>query len=64
MTIKQALKYKNKLVSKMNIEFNRVNQYNSVEDGEKRPYSASEALSKYFEFIIINMSFRLIIRTA
>lgn len=49
MTIKQALKYKNKLVSKMNIEFNRVNQYNSVEDGEKRPYSASEALSKYFE---------------
>jgi len=49
MTIKQALKYKNKLVSKMNIEFNKAHQYNSIEDGEKRPYSASDALSKYFE---------------
>ena len=49
MTIKQALKYKNKLVSKMNIEFNRAHQYNSIEDGEKRPYSASDSLSKYFE---------------
>jgi hypothetical protein len=33
----------------MNIEFNRAHQYNSVEDGEKRPYSASDSLSKYFE---------------
>tara|TARA_R110000868_G_scaffold288466_3_gene548756 strand:- start:165 stop:605 length:441 start_codon:yes stop_codon:yes gene_type:complete len=49
MTIKQALKYKNKLVSKMNIEFNKAHQYNSVEEGGQRPYSASEALSKYFE---------------
>ena len=49
MTIKQALKYKNKLVTRMNSEFQKVNQYNSIEDGEKRAYSASEALKKYFE---------------
>ena len=36
MTIKQALKYKNKLVSKMNIEFNKAHQYNSVEEGGQR----------------------------
>ena len=33
----------------MNIEFNWAHQSNSVEDGEKRPYSASDSLSKYFE---------------
>ena len=49
MTIKQALKYKNKLVGKMNSEFQKASQYNSVESGEKKPYSANDALLKYFE---------------
>jgi hypothetical protein len=48
MTIKQALKYKNKLVSKMNDEFRKASQYNSVEVGEKRAYGANEALTNYF----------------
>lgn len=48
MTIKQALKYKNKLVSRINAEFHKASQYNSVEEGGLRPYSASEALAKYF----------------
>ena len=49
MTIKQALKYKNKLVAKMNGEFHKATQYNSMEEGQNRAYSASAALSKYFE---------------
>ena len=49
MTVKQALKYKNKLVAKINAEFTKASAYNSVEEGGNRPYSASEALSKYFE---------------
>ena len=49
MTIKQALKYKNKLVARMNTEFHRATQYNSIEVGENRAYSASEALTKYFD---------------
>jgi hypothetical protein len=49
MTIKQALKYKNKLVAKINSEFQKASTYNSFEEGEKRAYSASEALSKYFD---------------
>lgn len=48
MTIKQALKYKNKLISKINAEFLKVSQYNSIEDGGKRAYSAKDALSNYF----------------
>ena len=48
MTIKQALKYKNKLVSKMNDEFRKASQYNSIESGVIRAYDASEALTKYF----------------
>ena len=49
MNIKQALKYKNKLVSKMNGEFDKASTYNSVEVGTVKPYSADNALSFYFE---------------
>lgn len=49
MTIKQALKYKNKLVSKINSEYHKVHTYNSIEEGQTRPYSANESLSRYFE---------------
>lgn len=49
MNIKQALKYKNKLVSKMNSEFDKASTYNSVEVGTVKPYSADNALSFYFE---------------
>lgn len=55
MTIKQALKYKNKLVSKMNDEFRKVSQYNSIEEGEKRAYGAEVSLNNF-----INMSSELV----
>lgn len=55
MTVKQALKYKNKLVSKMNDEFRRASQYNSVEEGVNRPYGAEVSLNNF-----INMSNELV----
>ena len=48
MNIKQALKYKNKLVSKMNGEFDKASTYNSVEVGTVKPYSADNELSFYY----------------
>lgn len=48
MTIKQALKYKNKLAQKVNDAFNKVYSYNSYEAGEMRPYDVEEALTNYF----------------
>lgn len=49
MTIKQALKYKNKLVQKINDAIMKVYTYNSYEDGETRPYDVKEALNEYFK---------------
>ncbi len=49
MTIKQALKYKKKLASKMNEEFHKLSKYNSVEIGTNRVYDPKESMKKWFE---------------
>jgi hypothetical protein len=49
MNIKQSLKYKKKLASKINEEFNKMSRYNSVESGVKRVYSPRESLAKWKE---------------
>lgn len=49
MTIKQALKYKNKLAQKINEAFNKVYSYNSYEFGETRPYDVKEQLTEYLK---------------
>ena len=48
MTIKQALKYKNKLGLKIQQAFSRVALYNSVEEGQIRPYHVEVTLDEYF----------------
>lgn len=49
MTIKQALKYKNKLAQKINEAWQKVYTYNSYEFGESRPYDVKEQLTEYFK---------------
>ncbi len=48
MTIKQALKYKNKLGLKIQQAFSKVALYNSVEEGQIRPYHVEVTLDEYF----------------
>jgi hypothetical protein len=49
MNIKQALKKKNVLVNEIKQEFAKIQNYNSVEVGNKRAYSATDALKKYLD---------------
>ena len=49
MTIKQALKQKNKLTQKISEAFQKVKLYNSVEDGQNRPYDVEQCLDEYFQ---------------
>ena len=49
MNIKQALKKKNKLVGLINEEFYKASQYNVVDEGNARPYSATEAIGKWMQ---------------
>lgn len=49
MTIKQALKYKNKLAKKINEAFVKVAVYNSIEEGQTRPYDVEDSLDEYFK---------------
>jgi hypothetical protein len=49
MNIKQALKKKNKLVGLISEEFAKAARYNSIDEGNIRPYSATESLKKYIE---------------
>lgn len=49
MNIKQALKKKNKLVGMMTEEFFKATQYNVVDEGNPRPYSATEAIGKWMQ---------------
>ena len=51
MTIKQALKYKNKLVKKISDEFAKVSGYNSVEELSKRPYDVNVAYETYRQMV-------------
>lgn len=49
MNIKQALKKKNKLVGLISEEFTKASHYNVVDEGNPRPYSATEAITKWME---------------
>lgn len=49
MNIKKALKMKNKLVKTANEYFQKLQQYNTVEEGSVRPYSAKEMRDKWIE---------------
>ena len=49
MNIKQALKRKNVLVDQIKQEYSRLNQYNSIEVGNPRPYAPADSLKKYLE---------------
>jgi hypothetical protein len=49
MNIKQALKKKNKLVGQINEEFYKASQYNVIDEGNTRPYSATEAIGKWMQ---------------
>lgn len=51
MTIKQALKHKNKLSKKIAEEILKVSHYNSVEEGFIRPYDINESYQKYFNMV-------------
>lgn len=49
MKVKQALKQKKKLASKMNEMFGRVSSYNSVEHGTTRVYDAKESMNEWMK---------------
>ncbi len=49
MNIKQALKKKNKLVGMITEEFYKASQYNVVDEGNPRPYSATEAIGNWMK---------------
>ena len=49
MNIKQALKKKNILVEHIKQEFNRLNEYNSIESGNERAYSPTKSLDNYLK---------------
>lgn len=49
MNIKQALKRKNKLIGMITEEFFKASHYNVVEEGNPRPYSATESIKKWME---------------
>ncbi len=49
MNIKQALKRKNKLVGMINEEFHKASQYNVIDEGNPRPYSATEAIGTWMQ---------------
>lgn len=48
MTVKQALKLKNRLISEIRQLNQRVHEYNSVVEGNVRPYSVKETLSTIY----------------
>ena len=50
MTIKQALKQKNKLIKTIGENTKLMQEYNSVEVGNERPYSSVELLAQISEY--------------
>ena len=46
MNVKQALKQKNKLVTELKTQYQILQKYNSIEEGNPRRYSMAEALDK------------------
>lgn len=53
MTIKQALKYKNKLVTQIKEQYEIAKSHNSIEQGNPRRYSALQAINKAEELAIV-----------
>jgi hypothetical protein len=51
MTIKKALKEKNKKIKKIGDFYSKMTQYNSIEEGKPRPYSSKEMMEKYKESV-------------
>ena len=51
MTIKQALKHKNKLAKKITEEMIKISHYNSIEVGSVRPYDVNESYQKYYTMV-------------
>ncbi len=49
MTVKQALKEKNSLLKRINDLTQKIYSYNSIDEGNKRPYSTSDLLSQVME---------------
>ena len=47
MNVKQALKKKNRLVGLINQAYLRASQYNSIETGNERPYSAKASIQEW-----------------
>ena len=50
MTIKQALKQKNKLIKTIGENTKLMQEYNSIEVGNERPYSSVELLAQISEY--------------
>mgnify|MGYP000333012165 CR=1 FL=1 len=46
MNVKQALKVKNKLVTDLKVSYGILQKYNSIEEGNPRRYSMTNALAK------------------
>ena len=51
MTIKQALKHKNKLAKKITEEMIKISHYNSIEVGSVRAYDVNESYQKYYTMV-------------
>jgi len=49
MNIKQALKQKNKLIKEISENTKLMQQYNSIEEGNERPYNISELFTRIVE---------------
>lgn len=64
MNIKQALKYKNKLTKKINEAYAKVATYNSVEEGQLRPYDVEDSLDEYFKLTTELIELKTKIHTA
>jgi hypothetical protein len=54
MTVKQALKLKNRLINDIRQLNQRVHEYNSVVEGNVRPYSVKETLSTIYGIHLAN----------
>jgi hypothetical protein len=51
MTIKQALKLKNRLVSEINDVQSKMMEYNSINESNTRPYSTKKLLEQYYNLV-------------
>jgi hypothetical protein len=61
MTVKQALKEKNKLTKQISVLVSRIQKFNSVEEGSKRTYDPREDMDKLKETIndLVNLKTKI-----